>query len=114
MPTPAQLKEYADSLPPIYRDILVAFGRAASPYRRYLQGMSVDVLLTDLINHGLGYHASEVYSALEKLEEAGFVHVDVADLPGVDPTVMGEELLEIVSGKKAEMVLVPDLPKPNW
>jgi len=114
MPTPVQLKEYADSLPPIYRDILAAFGRAASPYRHYMEGMSVDVLLTELVNGKAKRTEAEVYSALEKLEREGFFRLDVSDLAYVSPTALGEELLEVVSGKKADMVPVPDLPKPNW
>lgn len=115
MPTPAQLKAYADSLPPIYRDVLVAFGRAASPYRHYMEGMSVDVLLTELANSKRGEHAvPEIYAALDKLEREGFFTSEVTDLAYVWPTPLGEELLEAVSGKKADKAQVPDLPKPNW
>lgn len=114
MPTPAQLKEYANSLPPIYRDILVAFGHAASPYRHFMEGMAVDVLLTEMTNRKNAYPISEVYSALEQLEKEGFVLLDVIDLAYVSPTALGEELLEAVTGAKAKKVTVPALPKPNW
>ena len=114
MPTPAQLKTYADSLPPIYRDILIGFSRAASPYRHYMEGMAVDVLLTEMTNRGNTYPISEVYSALDQLEKEGFVLLDVIDLAYVSPTALGEELLEGVTGAKVEKVPVPDLPKPNW
>ncbi len=114
MPTPEQLKAYADQLPKLYRDILTAFGRATEPVRRYLEGVSTDVLETQLVNQGTPYSDSEVFAALERLERSGFFSIEVQDLTYAAPTPLGEDLLAAVTGKAVPKIPVPDLPKPTW
>ena len=114
MPTPEELKSYAGQLPPIYRDIVVAFHEAAGPYRKYGEGMSVNVLGVHLSNEGKTYTLGEILAALEQLEESGFFTVDSRDLVLASPTPLGEELIEAFTGSKAPRVTVPPLPKPPW
>lgn len=114
MPTKEQLKVYADQLPKIYRDILTAFGRAAEPMRRYMDGMAVELLEVQLANHGVTHKKAELFAALEQLEHQGFLEFDVQELTILYLTPLGEELLEALTGEKVQRVMVPELPKPTW
>jgi hypothetical protein len=112
MPTPEQLKAYADSLPDIYRQVLKAL-HAADPDRRYGDKVIPHLLWQQLATVRSEYVHREYQFALEELAQSGFlVYEDEPDWWRV--TDVGEELLTAVTGKRAKTVVVPPLPKPNW
>lgn len=111
LPSPQQLREYADRLPAVYADILTAFQRA-DPDRYEGDGLLVGTLKARLATD-TDYNPGVIGVALGRLAEGGFFHYE--DYPGVyRPSRLGEELLAAVTGHRAKPFSVPDLPKPNW
>lgn len=112
MPTPDQLKAYADSLPDIYRQVLTALSDAA-PDRRYGDGVMAYAVWQQLAGVRSEYVRRDYSYALDELEQSGFLgFTDEINLWQITP--LGEELLAAVTGKRARKVTVPALPKPNW
>lgn len=110
LPTPEQLRAYADQLPEIYRDVLKAF-QESDPNRFFGDGLATGTLHAYL--HGGRHNKHELEIALGRLEEAEFFRYD--DLLGFYfPTPLGEELLAVVSGRRPQVIAVPHLPKPTW
>lgn len=128
MPTPEQLRAYADQMPAVYRDILIAVPLAA-PGRRVGEGVSartvkeylrVSPLRVRIPSVGPEVRADDITAvefddALDRLAEAGFL-IDPNDTPygAVVPTELGEQLIAAVSGIPLQRIPLPDLPTPNW
>lgn len=114
MPTPEQIREYVNQLPPIYRDILAAFPEIA-PDRSAGDGFSTSLLLVYLGGRGRSYSTEEVMAAVERLEDRGFLQIEERDLIVITPTPIGEDLIATITGKSPrKRPLVPELPKPTW
>ncbi len=103
MATDEQLKSYAKSLPPIYREILTAFPRL-EPGRKQGYGLAFQTLEVDLKSYNLG----EIVQACEQLEQRELVEVKHKIF--VHPTQLGERLIGIITGQSAPVIQVPELP----
>jgi len=112
LPTPEQMKAYADELPEIYREIVQAIQRA-DPERRYGHGISPRAVLSELAKSRLPFNRREFLTAVEQLMELGFLK-DFDDGEFWLVTDLGEDLVATVTGLKAKRVEVPPLPKPKW
>jgi hypothetical protein len=111
-PTPEQIKAYAETLPAIYREILGAM-QNADPLRRYGGGIDPRGFWQELVGSRSEYTRGEYNYAVEQLEKRGFLGYD--DSVGFYfPTDACEELMAVLTGKRAKTVEVPDLPEPNW
>ena len=108
MATDTELREYAEKLPDIYREILAAFPRFM-PTRKAGFGLAFQSLAADFENRQLKYTMGEIILACEKLRERGFVEIKHGIF--VCPTDDGEQLISAVTGQEpAAAVAVPDLP----
>lgn len=107
MATDEQLKSYAESLPSIYQEILVAFPRI-EPNRRQGYGLAFQTLAADLENRQTGIHLGEIIQACQELEQQRLVEVKHRIF--VYPTPLGERLIGIITGQHAPLVEVPELP----
>ncbi len=103
MATDEQLKSYAESLPPIYREILTAFPRL-EPGRKQGYGLAFQTLEVDLKSYNLG----EIVQACEQLQQHELVEVKHKIF--VHPTQLGEHLIGIITGHNAPVIQVPELP----
>lgn len=112
MPTPEQLKAYAESLPDIYRMVLKAL-HAANPDRREGDGVHGYEFWQQLVAVRSEYVRGDYAHALENLEASEFVRYD-EEIGFYMFTPLGEDLMAAVTGKRAKKVVVPPLPKPNW
>lgn len=101
--TDEQLKSYAELLPSIYREILIAFPRM-EPNRRQGFGLAFQTLAADLDSFRLG----EIILACEQLEQRNLVEIKHKIF--VHPTQLGERLIGIITGQSAPVVQVPELP----
>lgn len=112
IPTPEELKAYADQLPPIYRDILTAF-QLAGPHRSEGEPVAFGTIRSFLLNEGKTYNDYELELALGNLVNQYFV-----DEPEFGqwftPTRVGESLIATLTGKRTKEATVPDLPSPPW
>ncbi|OWK45218.1 hypothetical protein [Fimbriiglobus ruber] len=115
LPTPEQLKAYADQLPSIYRDVLTAIPEVSVNYRASLT-FAIPVLVVYLNNHNPNYHEYDILAAVDRLERQKFLTVDHgAEGIFATPTTLGEELIATLTGKRPEgKAPFPDLPKPTW
>lgn len=113
LPTPEQMKAYADGLPEIYRKIVTGIN-AVQPDRVSGQGVFLYDLLSALAEAPPPHHPAVVYyRAIQHLRDSGFLAGE-ADSRSLQPTDLGEELIAAVTGRRAEPLSVPELPKPNW
>jgi hypothetical protein len=111
LPSGEQLRAYADQLPEMYHAILTAF-QEADPNRFEYDGLLAGTLRAKLATD-TDYNEAEIGVAMGRLIEAGFFRYE--DYPGVyRPTRLGEELLAVVTGRRARRFQVPELPKPSW
>ncbi len=107
MASEQQLREYAESLHPIYREILTAFSRL-EPNRKRGFGLAFQTLAVDLADRLKDVGLSEVIGACNELAKNELFEVKNGMF--VHPTPLGEQLITIVTGKKAPEVKVPKLP----
>jgi hypothetical protein len=113
LPTPEQMKAYADELPEIYRKIVHGLA-AVQPDRVIGQSVFLYDLLSALAEAPAPHYPAVVYyRAIEHLRDSGFLAGE-PESRALQPTDLGEELIAAVTGKRAEPLLVPALPKPNW
>lgn len=109
MATDKQLQKYAQSLPPIYREILGAFPRI-EPNRRQGYGLAFQTLAADLEGRMTGISLGEIIQACQELKQNGLV--DIQHGIFVHPTALGERLIALISGQHAPAIKVPKLPSP--
>ena len=109
MPTDDELRVYAQSLPPIYGEILAAFQRI-EPTRRAGYGLGFQTLASDFESRKLSYALSDVIQACDQLERHGLV--EIKHRVFVHPTEYGERLIQAMTGHKPSTSCVPPLPPP--
>lgn len=112
MPTDEQLREYAEKLPQIYRDVLATFP-AINPERKAGYGLTVETVLDHLIDSDRGYDTADVQDALAKLEERGFLTLH-RKMAWYAPTQLGERLVTVLTGHTPRSSGAPPLPVPTW
>lgn len=104
----AVTQEYVDSLPKIYRDIMLAFP-SLEPTRKAGYGLAYQTLYERLQKekHSLG----EIIRACEAMELGGAVQIKNRIF--VHPTTVGEEIIAALTGNEpADMIAVPPFPQP--
>jgi hypothetical protein len=107
------LREYADSLPKIYQELLRQFPRS-DPHRTVGSGLAMATIYADLKNQYrsdgdvIPYSSGLVREAFEQMAAKGVV--EVRNKIFVYPQPLGEELIELLSGMKPETV--PPFPAP--
>ena len=111
MPTDAELKQYADQLPPIYRNILAAFPEV-EPRRHAGYGLAFQTLAMYFANRKLEHGFGEVQEACRRLAALGFFEIRNGIF--AHPTDLGEQLIAAVSGKRTAGIGLPELPQPTW
>lgn len=111
MPTDAELKAYAVKLPAIYRDILAAFPEV-EPGRKAGYGLAFQTLAIHFATHRVGHALGEVERACRRLADSGFI--DIRNEIFAHPTDLGEQLIAAVSGIRAPVENLPELPVPTW
>lgn len=109
MASDEELRQYADSLPAIYREILAAFPRI-EPHRRQGYGLAFQTLAADFADRHINYGLGEVIQACEELQQRRIV--DIKHRIFAHPTPLGERLIAILSGQEAAAVTIPKLPEP--
>ena len=107
MPTDDQLREYADSLPPIYQEILRSFPRI-EPSRRQGFGLAFQTIAADFENRGIDFGLDEIMAACQELEHNGLVENKHRIF--VHPTPLCERLISLMTGRMAPTVKVAPLP----
>ena len=98
------IREYLQSLPAIYRDILAAFPRSDATRKRGY-GLSYQSLYSALDGK---YTLGEILLACQDLAKGDAV--EIKNEIFVHPTAVGEELIAAVSGGKVPQVAVPPFP----
>lgn len=108
MASEQQLREYAESLDPIYTEILGAFPRL-EPNRKRGFGLAFQTLAADVGARRKDIGVMEVIQACKELEKNELAEVKNGIF--VHPTLVGERLISIITGKAAPPeVKVPKLP----
>ena|ERR1700722_9293561 len=107
MATDEQLRQYAESLDPLYREILAAFPRI-EPNRKHGFGLAFQTLAADLESRRKGIGLGEIIKASQELEKNALAETKNGIF--VHPTALGERLITIITGKEAPEVKVPKLP----
>lgn len=114
-------KEFVEALPVIYRDILGAFPEI-EPARKEGDALAFQTLYERLRNWPRGdsfrsyveadrrnsYSIREIVQACENMQKHGVV--EIKDEIFVSPTPVGEELISLLTGKRAGEFSVPDFP----
>ncbi len=112
MPSDAQMADYAERLPPVYRDIVTAFP-TIEPCRKAGYGLAFQTLAMHFANTRRGYSLGEVQEACERLAEHGFIEIKNGIF--AHPTDLGEQLITVVTGKpRASSSDLPRLPARTW
>ena len=109
LPSDQELRDYAQSLPKIYQEMLAAFPRI-EPGRVAGYGLAVQTIAADLADHSPSFTLGEIVQASTQLEEHGIVEIKHGIF--VHPTEYGERLIAASTGKEPKSVTVPDLPPP--
>lgn len=104
-----KLKTYVESLPKIYRDILAAFPRL-EPTRKKGFGLAFQTLAIDFTERESDTSMAEIVLACKELKKHGIVSIKRNMF--VEPTDLGESLIEAITGKRATAVSVPKIPAP--
>jgi hypothetical protein len=107
------MRDYAKSLPDIYREIMAAFPEI-EPRRGAGYGLAIQTIAMHFANSGIPFSLGEIREAIFQLASRGFIEIrnDIF----AHPTDLGEQLIAIVSGKQmATSSHVPALPPPpSW
>jgi hypothetical protein len=112
MPNDAEMRTYATSLPPVYRDIMTAFPEI-EPGRKAGYGLAFQTLAAHFTNTGRPYGLGDVREACMKLAENGFFEIRHGIF--AHPTELGEQLIAAVTGRPAAIESrLPPLPAHNW
>jgi len=113
LPTPEQMKAYADELPEAYRRVLTAV-QAANPERSHGETVYLYDVMSALAEMPPPRPSSPlVHQLVQRLREGGFFDGE-PESPALRLTEMGEELLVAVTGIRTRPVDVPPLPAPKW
>ena len=109
MATEEELRHYAESLPPIYQEILAAFPRL-EPGRKQGYGLAFQTLAVDFDSRQKGFDLGQIMQACQELERQGLVKIKHRIF--AYPTPLGERLIGIIAGQEALSVTVDELPSP--
>jgi hypothetical protein len=109
MATAEQIKDYAENLPSIYRDILASFPRL-EPTRRSGYGLAFQTLAADLEGENKGIRLGEIIQACEALKQRELV--EIKNRIFVHPTELGESVIAAITGRQSQAIRVPELPAP--
>src|SRR5438552_13892351 len=96
MPSDTDMKRYAQTLPPIYRDIMAAFPEI-EPRRGAGYGLAFQTLAMHFANTGRDHSFNEVREACLRLAENGFIEINNEIF--AHPTDLGEQLIAAVTDK---------------
>ncbi|MBI2806990.1 MAG: hypothetical protein HYX68_18570 [Planctomycetes bacterium] len=107
MASEKDLTQYAESLAPIYKEILAAFPRI-EPTRKKGYGLAYQTLAADFEQARKKFKFGEIILACKALEEQGLVKTKNEIF--VHPTPVGEKLITILTGNQAAELQVPELP----
>jgi hypothetical protein len=99
-------EEYLKTVPSIYRDILAAFPKL-EPSRKAGYGLAYQTLYETLRDR---YSMGEIVEACEQMEQAEVV--EIKDRFFVHPTEVGEQIIEGLTGHRAEKRRLPAFPLP--
>ncbi len=100
-------QQYVQGLPAIYRDILAQFPMV-EPARKAGWGLAYQTLAARLSGN---YSLGEIMQASEKM--AGGGAVEIKNRMFVHPTPLGEDIIALLTGKKAGEEHVPEFPSPT-
>lgn len=109
MASEKDLKDYVESLDPIYKEILKAFPRI-EPHRKQGYGLAFQTLAGDFENTKKPISVGEVILACKELEENGIVKTKNRIF--VHPTPLGEKMIALITGDEAPELTVPKLKPP--
>lgn len=105
-----EYREYADTLPKIYREILAAFARI-EPNRKAGYGLALQTIAADSESRGLGFTLGDIIEACQQLQNNEFVQIKNRIF--VLPTERGERLIAVITGKEPRRASIPPLPTPH-
>src|SRR5438876_2736851 len=111
MPSDQELRAYAEKLPDIYREILIAFPRI-EPGRKVGYGLAFQTLAADFADRKIGFTLGEIILACEQLQAHRIVEIKYRIF--VHPTEYGERLITAITGKQSPVTTVPALPAPPF
>jgi len=112
LPTDEQLRDYAANLPAIYRALLSAFPEVA-PRRRVGDGLTLETIQGFVEDNYPDERAADVRDGLNQLESGGFLSSSNR-WSFYSPTLLGERLIEAVTGSVPAPQGPPPLPQPTW
>jgi len=104
-----EYREYAETLPEIYREVLAAFARI-EPNRKAGYGLALQTIAADFEGRGLGFTLGDTIEACQQLQDKGFVQIKNRIF--VHPTERGERLITVITGREPRRASIPPLPAP--
>ncbi len=115
IPTAAQMEEYRQKLPSIYKDIMSAFP-AEEPRRRAGYGLTLQALVVRFSNTQgriTRWTSEEVKEACYRLIDSGFLKINEREL-FTYPTALGERLITALTGLHPVTEDIGVLPPHPW
>lgn len=100
-------KQYLETIPPIYRDVLAAYPRI-NPLRKKGNGLAVSTIYANLENEQKSYSVGEIREACHNLAASGVVQIQNQIF--VHPTDLGEELIASLTEQATPAKSVPPFP----
>ena len=121
-PTEAQLKQYAETLPEIYKSTLRSFvtytksrGISLAPLpRRMGTALTLETIDERLQEHYDHYLSGDTEDALAKLVSRGFIEECDEPILNYKPTTLGERLIAALTDKQPVPAELPELPETAW
>lgn len=104
-------KQYLETIPPIYRDVLAAYPRI-NPSRKKGNGLAVSTIYANLENEQKSYSVGEIREACQNMVASGVV--EIQNQIFVHPTDLGEELITSLTGQATPVRSVPQFPAPPF
>ncbi len=102
-------KDYLETIPDIYRDVLAAFPRIV-PSRKKGYGLAVSTIYANMENEQKPYSIGEIREACQNMAASGVV--EIQNQIFVCPTELGEELIPSLTNRPIPAKSVPDFPSP--
>ena len=118
-PSDEQIREYLDSLPQVYKDVLTSFVEIKQD-RREGDGLTTQTILDHLSEKETPFRERDYQEAIEQFAAKGFFQNDPRPqfgggfFPFVHPSPICERLIASLTGEKAKPAKIPDLPVPVW
>ena len=102
-------KEYIESIPEIYKEILGSFPKI-QPHRNFGDSLAVHTIQVKLQEMGKPHSLAEIKTACNRMADQGVVSISVGMF--VEPSDIGERLIEDLTGSPARQPEVPEFPSP--